>query len=185
MAYEQIKLSDLVNRAVEHKWSIPEFQCGFVWKPVQVRDLAKSLWLNYPIGSLLIWNSKNGIQARTAIDAQNPSDWLVDGQQRSTALCILFGRKPYWWEDSSAWNNVLKRYDIRFDIHAKEATFFLVANAGIRNAKSCRYIRLSELLNLDTQKEVDQKKINGIIEKYKNGRILRWNGCHGSVCPFR
>jgi hypothetical protein len=167
MAYEQIKLSDLVNRAVEHKWSIPEFQRGFVWKPVQVRDLAESLWLNYPIGSLLIWNSQNVIQARTAIDSQNPSDWLVDGQQRSTALCILFGRKPYWWQDANTWNNVLKRYDIRFDIHAKEAPFFLVANAGIRNAKNNRYIHLSELLNLDTQKENDQKKLMELAKNIK------------------
>lgn len=168
MAYEQIKISDLVNRAVEHKWSIPEFQRGFVWKPVQVRDLAESLWLNYPVGSLLIWNSKAGIQERTAIDSRNPADWLVDGQQRSTALCILFGCKPYWWEkNTNEWNNVLKRYDIRFDIHAKEAPFFLVANAGIRNAKSCRYIRLSELLNLDVQKEEDQKTLRELSKKIK------------------
>jgi hypothetical protein len=159
MAYEQIKISDLVNRAVEHKWSIPEFQRGFVWKSIQVRDLAESLWSNYPIGSLLIWNSGNVIEARTAIDSKNPLDWLVDGQQRTTALCILFGRKPYWWQNTTDWNDYLKRYDIRFDIHTKEAPFFLVANAGIRNAKNNRYIKLSDLLNLDTQKEDDQKKL--------------------------
>jgi uncharacterized protein with ParB-like and HNH nuclease domain len=44
MAYEQTKLLELVDRAVIHKWSIPEFQRGFVWKPTQVRDLAESLW---------------------------------------------------------------------------------------------------------------------------------------------
>jgi hypothetical protein len=167
MAYEQIKISDLINRAVDHKWSIPEFQRGFVWKPVQVRDLAESLWLNYPVGSLLIWNSKGGVETRTAVDSKNPSDWLVDGQQRSTALCILFGRKPYWWENTNEWNKILKRYDIRFDIHTKEAPFFLVANAGIRNAKSCRYIRLSDLLNLDTQKEEDQKILRELSKKVK------------------
>ena len=100
MAYEQIKLNDLVDRAVRHQWSIPEFQRGFVWKPVQVRDLVESLLLDYPIGSLLIWNSQAAIEERTAIDAQRPSNWLVDGQQRTTALCILFGRKPYWWESA-------------------------------------------------------------------------------------
>ena len=57
MAYEQTKLLELVERAVNHRWSIPEFQRGFVWKPTQVRDLAESLWLDYPIGSLLVWNS--------------------------------------------------------------------------------------------------------------------------------
>ena len=33
MAYEQTKLRELVDRAVAHLWSIPEFQRGFVWKP--------------------------------------------------------------------------------------------------------------------------------------------------------
>ena len=43
MAYEQITIREIVERAVEHKWSIPEFQRGFVWKTTQVRDLAESL----------------------------------------------------------------------------------------------------------------------------------------------
>ena len=50
MAYEQITIREIVERAVEHKWSIPEFQRGFVWKTTQVRDLAESLWYDYPIG---------------------------------------------------------------------------------------------------------------------------------------
>ena len=167
MAFEQIKLNILVERAVKHEWSIPEFQRGFVWKPIQVRDLAESLWLDYPIGSLLIWNSNKDIEERIAIDARNPSNWLVDGQQRTTALCVLFGRKPYWWADSNEWNKLLKRYDIRFDIHTKEAPFFWVANAGIRNARTNRYIPLAEILNLDTNKESDQKKLLELAKNVK------------------
>jgi hypothetical protein len=30
MAYKQIKVREIAERAVEHKWSIPEFQRGFV-----------------------------------------------------------------------------------------------------------------------------------------------------------
>lgn len=167
MAYEQIQLMDLVNRAVSHQWSIPEFQRGFVWKPIQVRDLAESLWLNYPIGSLLIWNNSGQVEERIAIDSQRPSNWLIDGQQRATALCILFGRKPYWWPSAEVWNNYLKRYDIRFDIHTKEAPFFWVANAGIRKARGNRYIPLSDLLMLDTQKEEDQNKLMSLSREIK------------------
>ena len=157
MAYEQTKLRELVERAVNHRWSIPEFQRGFVWKPTQVRDLAESLWLDYPIGSLLVWNSGLGAEERVAVDAERPSQWLVDGQQRTTALCVLFGRKPYWWPSSDEWNRTLKRYDVRFDIDAKEAPYFLVADAVTRRAKGSRYMALSKLLVLDTQKEPDQK----------------------------
>jgi hypothetical protein len=167
MAYEQTQLFDLVERAVNHRWSIPEFQRGFVWKPTQVRDLAESLWLDYPIGSLLVWDSKKA-EERTAIDSQKPNQWLVDGQQRTTALCVLFGRKPYWWSDANEWNKILKRYDIRFDIDAKEEPYFWVANAGIRNAKNNRYIPLSDLLALDTKKEDDQKKLNFLAREIKS-----------------
>jgi len=167
MAYEQTKLLELVERAVNHRWSIPEFQRGFVWTPTQVRDLAESLWLDYPIGSLLVWNSGHQAEERIAVDAQRPSQWLVDGQQRTTALCVLFGRKPYWWPSADEWNKTLKRYDIRFDIDTREPPFFWVANAGIRKAKGSRYVRLSDLLVLDTQKEHDQKQLTDLAREIK------------------
>lgn len=167
MAYEQTKLLELVERAVNHRWSIPEFQRGFVWKPTQVRDLAESLWLDYPIGSLLVWNSGHQAEERVAVDSQRPSQWLVDGQQRTTALCVLFGRKPYWWSSADEWNKTVKRYDIRFDVDAKEPPFFWVAHAGIRKAKGSRYMRLSDLLVLDTQKEQDQKQLTNLAREIK------------------
>jgi hypothetical protein len=167
MAYEQTKLLELVERAVGHRWSIPEFQRGFVWKPTQVRDLAESLWLDYPIGSLLVWNSGSQAEERVAIDSQRPGQWLVDGQQRTTALCVLFGRKPYWWPSAEEWNRTLKRYDIRFDIDAKHPPFFWVANAGIRKARGNRYVPLAELLVLDTQKENDQQALMTLARDIK------------------
>ncbi|MEX0642262.1 MAG: DUF262 domain-containing protein [Pirellulales bacterium] len=167
MAYEQVILRDIVDRAVAHNWSIPEFQRGFVWKATQVRDLAESLWYEYPIGSLLVWNSRAPTEEQHAHDAQRPSLWVVDGQQRSSALCILFGRKPYWWPSVDEWNRTLKRYDIRFDINAKEPPFFWVANAAIRKASDSRYIPLRDMLVLDTAKEKDQKTLQDMAKKIK------------------
>lgn len=167
MAYEQTKLREIVDRAVAHRWSIPEFQRGFVWKSTQVRDLAESLWLDYPIGSLLVWNSAQRTEERIAVDAQRPNQWLVDGQQRTTALCVLFGRKPYWWPSADEWNKMLKRYDIRFDIDAREPPYFWVANAAIRRAKGNRYVPLSSLMVLDTQKEEDQQALMNLAREIK------------------
>ena len=139
MAYASVKIKDLVDSAVGHAWSTPEFQRGFVWKSTQVRDSAESLWLGYPVGSLLLWNSQQDTVARGANDAQNPNLWVVDGQQRATALCVLFGRKPYWW-NSDTWNSTVKKYDVRFDIHATKPPYFWVANAAIRKVKGNRYV---------------------------------------------
>ncbi len=167
MAYEQITIRDIVERGVNHNWSIPEFQRGFVWKATQVRDLAESLWYDYPIGSLLVWNSRGRIEEQRAHDAQRPSLWVVDGQQRSTALCILFGRKPYWWPSVDEWNQTLLKFDLRFDINAKEPPFFWVADAVIRKAPGSRYVPIRNLLVLDTSKESDQKKLQDLAKQVK------------------
>lgn len=166
MAYASVKIKELVHAAVNNTWSIPEFQRGFVWKATQVRDLAESLWLDYPVGSLLLWNSQQVTVARGASDAQNPNLWVVDGQQRATALCILFGRKPYWWNNDT-WNSSVKKYDIRFDVHTKGAPFFWVANAAIRKVKGNRYIPLSKLLLRDTQKDEDQQNLQQLARDIK------------------
>lgn len=167
MALEPIKISELVDRAVSHKWSVPEFQCGFVWKATQVRDLAQSLWLDFPVGSLLLWNSGEPQEERVAKDGANPSLWIVDGQQRTTALAIIFGRKPYWWSSADDWNKILKRYDIRFDVAAKDEPRFLVANAGIRKAKGDRYVPLNKLLTLDLAREKDQQILQNLAKEIK------------------
>jgi len=167
MAYGNVKIHEIVEKAVGHKWSIPEFQRGFVWKPVQVRDLAESLWCDYPIGTLLLWNSAGPTQERIVRDAQRPTEWVVDGQQRTTALCILFGRKPYWWPTATEWEKALRRYDIRFDVDAKEPPFFVVANAAVRRARGDRYVPLCRLLVLDTAKEKDQKALQELARDIK------------------
>jgi hypothetical protein len=167
VAIEPIKVWELVDRAVAHKWSVPEFQRGFVWKATQVRDLAESLWLEFPIGSLLLWNSDARQEERVAKDGARPSLWIVDGQQRTTALAILFGRKPYWWASAEEWNKLLKRYDVRFDIAAKSEPYFLVANAPIRRTKGNRYVPLCRLLVLDMTRDADQKALSELAREIK------------------
>jgi len=166
MAFESVKIREIVERTVNNVWSIPEFQRGFVWKATQVRDLAESLWLDYPIGSLLVWSSPEATEGK-AVDGQAPSLWVVDGQQRATALCILFGRKPYWWSSADLWEKTLKKYDIRFDVDAKEPPFFWVSNAIIRRAKGSRFIPLPSLMVLDIQKEKDQKTLETLAKEIK------------------
>ncbi len=162
-----LKIHNLVDSAVGHELSVPEFQRGFVWKPAQTRDLAESLWLDYPIGSLLIWNSRTGTQERVVRDARPPAEWLVDGQQRTTALCILFGRKPYWWPDAEGWEKAMRRYDIRFDVEAVEPPFFKVADAAIRKTKVHRWIKLSDLLVLDSNRPADSEKLQNLARSIK------------------
>lgn len=167
MAYSSTNVKDIVRHSVEHTWSIPEFQRGFVWKTTQVRDLVESLWFNYPVGTLLIWDSSGVAETRSATDAKVPSQWVVDGQQRTTALCVLSGRKPYWWSSSQEWDQLLRKFDIRFDIHTKASPFFVVANAATRKVTSSRYVPVRNILNLDTSKEKDQQALEALAKQIK------------------
>jgi CBS domain-containing protein len=167
MAYASVTIKDIVERSVNHKWSIPEFQRGFVWKATQVRDLIESLWLNYPVGTLLVWDSGRPVETRSATDAQSPDLWVVDGQQRATALCILSGRKPYWWGSAGDWERIVRKYDIRYDVNAADGNFFIIANAATRRVKGSRYIPVNKLLVLDVTREADLKILQEMAKQVK------------------
>jgi len=108
MALEQRKVWEIVKQAVSKNVDIPEFQREFVWDAEQVRKLAESLHRDYPVGSFLLWDSSEYQESKTAQGTQ-ASLWIVDGQQRTTALCLLLGQKPYWWDDADKWNKALER----------------------------------------------------------------------------
>lgn len=115
MALEQLKVKEIVRRAVNKDIDIPEFQRDFVWDPEQVKLLAESLYREYPVGSFLLWDSSAYQETKTAEGTQ-ASLWIVDGQQRTTALCLLLGQKPYWWPSADDWNKVLERYDVMVNL---------------------------------------------------------------------
>jgi len=48
MGLEQATVREIVEKAVTHRWGIPEFQRGFVWTPQKVRDLIGSRGRGYP-----------------------------------------------------------------------------------------------------------------------------------------
>jgi uncharacterized protein with ParB-like and HNH nuclease domain len=98
MAIEQLMIKEIVKRAVNKSLDIPEFQREFVWGTDQVKSLVDSLYKDYPVGSFLLWDSSEYQESKTAQGTQ-ASLWIVDGQQRTTALCLILGHKPYWWDD--------------------------------------------------------------------------------------
>jgi len=119
MALEQLRVREIVKQAVDKSLDVPEFQREFVWDPEQVKLLAESLYRNYPVGSFLLWDSAEYTETKSAQGAQ-ASLWIVDGQQRITALCLLFGRKPFWWPDAHDWNEALERYDVMVNLLPQE-----------------------------------------------------------------
>lgn len=82
-------LQDMTRRNIE----VPRFQRAFVWRPDQMTDLLDSINKQYPIGSLLIWETEDEIATLDELgpfvrsDPQKKSvGYVLDGHQRLLTL---------------------------------------------------------------------------------------------------
>jgi hypothetical protein len=94
---DHVSLSTLVSRLKEGRFVIPDFQREFEWKPWDIRDLMRSIFLDYYIGSLLLWKGKE--ENFDALSCENVYGFeghgnrehiVLDGQQRLTAMNYAF-----------------------------------------------------------------------------------------------
>lgn len=110
--FSSFTVAQLVEQAVQGQLDIPEFQREFVWRPDQVSSLVDSLHRDYPIGQILLWARPEAEGGAPAAPAATEKRWLVDGQQRTTALCLVFGQKPAWWVNAASWERRLASTDV-------------------------------------------------------------------------
>lgn len=94
---DHVSLITLVDRLREGRYVIPDFQREFEWKPWDIRELVRSIFLDYYIGSLLLWKGKSESFDALACESiygytteGDPSHIVLDGQQRLTALHYVF-----------------------------------------------------------------------------------------------
>lgn len=104
---DHVSLNTLIGRLKEGRFVIPDFQREFEWKPWDINELVRSIFLDYYIGSLLLWSGKKenfkalsceilyGFDNTTEPHAWNyekgkPEFIVLDGQQRLTAMYYAF-----------------------------------------------------------------------------------------------
>ena len=94
---DHVSLTTLVGRLREGRFVIPDFQREFEWKPGDIRELVRSIFLDYYIGSLLLWKGKHESFAALACEPiygyhgnGDPAHIVLDGQQRLTAMYYVF-----------------------------------------------------------------------------------------------
>ncbi|MCK6565417.1 MAG: DUF262 domain-containing protein [Dehalococcoidia bacterium] len=56
---DHVTLTTLIGRLREGRFVIPDFQRDFEWRPSDIRELVRSIFLDYYIGSLLLWKGKS------------------------------------------------------------------------------------------------------------------------------
>jgi len=172
--HDAIPIKRLVMAAVEGSLDIPEFQRSFVWKPQQVRDLAESICSNYPIGTVLCWHNPDYTAPRKSVKAHQ-SHWIIDGQQRTTALCLIVGRKPHWYRDKD-WAYDMSKFETWVDVCSPLDELNFETRRTWQYA-SKKWVSIREICR---RKEEDLAEYAGIVkrqlpEKYRStdeGHIL-------------
>ncbi|MEV7777842.1 DUF262 domain-containing protein [Kitasatospora sp. NPDC088351] len=105
------RVAKLADRVLSGDIVLPKFQRGFVWTPQQILYLLDSVARNYPIGSVLLWQTAEEMAsertvAGLTVDAPRhgyPVNYIIDGQQR---LASIFGAL-HWQpgrDPESKWN---------------------------------------------------------------------------------
>jgi hypothetical protein len=78
-------MSDIEHEVI----ALPDLQRPFVWEDTKVRELLDSLFVGFPVGTLVFWHTSNDKDAR-ALGAERPglraTTLVIDGQQRLTSL---------------------------------------------------------------------------------------------------
>ncbi len=94
---DHVSLNTLLNRLREGRYVIPDFQREFEWEPWDIRDLMRSIFLDYYIGSLLLWKGRpDNFEALSCEgiygfdETLRPEHIVLDGQQRLTAMYYAF-----------------------------------------------------------------------------------------------
>ena len=122
-----IKIDKIIRRIEEGEIKIPAFQRGFVWNQSQVIELLDSIFHNYPIGSILLWSSKERLKSTRDVggfkipekDPDYPVNYVLDGQQRISAIYAVFCTDRTQLENS-IYKVDASIFDIYFDLDVKE-----------------------------------------------------------------
>jgi len=124
-----LKISTLLDQIDLGTLTLPEFQRGYVWRREQVREFLDSLYRRYPVGSLLVWETR---RSAAPVRPGSPASseivtLLLDGQQRLTTLYgIARGRPPAFFQgDPSAFTGL--------HFHVENETFEFYAPLKMRD----------------------------------------------------
>ena len=121
-----LKIDKLISKIEFGYIKIPPFQRKFVWQQYQIIDLLDSIYNDYPIGSVLLWNTKEDLPSTRNIggfilpekEKEFPVDYVLDGQQRITSIYACFCQSTEQVE--STYSAELNLFDIYFDIDEKK-----------------------------------------------------------------
>lgn len=146
------KIDRLIRRIDEGDIKIPAFQRGYVWNQTQVIDLLESIVSEFPIGSVLLWNTEEKLKSTRNIAGYKipdrgenyPVNYALDGQQRMASIYGVFSQHTKQEPDENGYNPNPDIFEIFYDFSSSS---FVPKNEIIDWNSS---IALRSLLNVQT-----------------------------------
>lgn len=92
------RLASLLSDVERGNIKIPVFQRQYIWSDEQIVSLLDSIYRGYPVGSLLMWSTKEELKHERNVGGfklpltpeDYPVNYILDGQQRLTTLYGVF-----------------------------------------------------------------------------------------------
>lgn len=111
------RLSSLLSDVARGNIKIPVFQREYVWSDEQIMSLLDSIYRGYPVGSLLLWSTKEKLNHERDVGGfklpitpeDYPVNYVLDGQQRLTTLYGVFNS-----DANTADPALAARFDVSF-----------------------------------------------------------------------
>tara|TARA_B100000683_G_scaffold245525_1_gene256525 strand:+ start:6481 stop:8973 length:2493 start_codon:yes stop_codon:yes gene_type:complete len=169
MKYKSIDIKSLFTKIEERTWVLPNFQRDFVWSTDKQKKIIASLFLDYPLGSLLLLENKNKktlvesreLGSRMQFKPKHSSDlrYVLDGQQRITSL---YNALRGVYETSKI---TTKNWDEQFKNRFYNVNFLFLLNF-IKNIKEeiVHDISLNSDKEISNKKDVKNKKTNNEVK---------------------
>jgi len=135
------KIEDLMTELRQGRVRVPVFQRGIKWERSHALNLLDSIYLGYPVGTLLLWETAGPAAeigfgtVKLSAPARPDAYWIVDGQQRIVSLARVLLAPSIDGDDFAAF----------FDLD--EAKFVAPPRAAQRAADPSRWLPLTEVLD--------------------------------------
>ncbi len=165
------RLAALLSDVERGNIKIPVFQREFIWSDEQIISLLDSIYRGYPVGSLLLWSTKEILNHERNVGGfvlpktpeDYPVNYILDGQQRLTTLYGVFHST-----DRATNSELTDRFNICYIPEDDEFAHY-------KAASSKKKIFLRDIL--DTAKLLSQlpafsaaesNKIASVMERFKD-----------------
>jgi hypothetical protein len=177
---ETITIREILDQVVRGQIRIPAFQRGFVWEPDRVAYLMDSMHKRYPFGSLLFWRTKEKLKVERDLGpfklpdpkADYPIDYVLDGQQRVTAVFGVF-QTELKMVNAVGWEDIY--FDLNADVNAQDPQFVALSNEELDPA---RHFPLKTIFDTTAYRKATKdfddataKRIDDMQAKFKEAQI--------------